>query len=273
MAAVDDTGFLSRWSRRKVALRQGMAPPEPAPEQPLAKTPAPEAPAVAVFVGPAGAATPAANVPAEATPAANAVGEAPPRASPVEPAPTLVEAAALTPASDFRRFVAPGVDSQVKNAALKKLFTDPHFNVMDGLDTYIDDYGKPDPLPLSMLRQMVQGKFLGLFSEEEATAAQATAAGDAADAAADAADAAGADAAAEAAANAADVQDAACDACDDASRAVPEAPPTTAAPPAVALLEPSTPPDEDTDLRLQSHHGAGRQSAEPGAGQDAGRQR
>jgi hypothetical protein len=33
----------------------------------------------------------------------------------------------------------------VRNAALKKLFTDPHFNVMDGLDVYIDDYGKPDP--------------------------------------------------------------------------------------------------------------------------------
>ena len=31
---------------------------------------------------------------------------------------------------------------------MKKLFSDPHFNVMDGLDTYIDDYGKPDPLPL-----------------------------------------------------------------------------------------------------------------------------
>ena len=31
---------------------------------------------------------------------------------------------------------------------MKKLFSDPHFNVMDGLDTYIDDYGKPDPIPL-----------------------------------------------------------------------------------------------------------------------------
>ena len=30
---------------------------------------------------------------------------------------------------------------------MKKLFSDPHFNVMDGLDTYIDDYGKPDPIP------------------------------------------------------------------------------------------------------------------------------
>ena len=50
---------------------------------------------------------------------------------------------------------------------MKKLFSDPHFNVMDGLDTYIDDYGKPDPIPPSMLRQMVQSKFLGLFDDED----------------------------------------------------------------------------------------------------------
>ena len=38
---------------------------------------------------------------------------------------------------------------------------------MDGLDTYIDDYGKPDPIPPSMLRQMSQSKFLGLFDDED----------------------------------------------------------------------------------------------------------
>jgi hypothetical protein len=31
----------------------------------------------------------------------------------------------------------------VKNAAMKKLFADPHFNVMDRLDIYIDDYSSP----------------------------------------------------------------------------------------------------------------------------------
>ena len=30
---------------------------------------------------------------------------------------------------------------------MKKLFADPHYNVMDGLDVYIDDYSKPDPIP------------------------------------------------------------------------------------------------------------------------------
>ena len=63
------------------------------------------------------------------------------------PPPTLDDVAVLTRESDYSRFVAPDVDGGVSNAALKKLFSDPHFNVMDGLDTYIDDYSKPDPLP------------------------------------------------------------------------------------------------------------------------------
>ena len=31
-----------------------------------------------------------------------------------------------------------------------------------------DDHGKPDPIPSSMLRRMVQSKLLGLFADEEA---------------------------------------------------------------------------------------------------------
>ena len=81
----------------------------------------------------------------------------------------------MTRESDFSRFVAPGVDGEVKNAALKKLFADPHFNVMDGLDTYIDDYSKPDPLPASMLRKMAQAAFLGLVDPEPPAAATAAA--------------------------------------------------------------------------------------------------
>jgi hypothetical protein len=43
---------------------------------------------------------------------------------------------------------------------------------MDRLDIYIDDYSQPDPIPESMLRQMVSAKFLNLFkAEEEAEAA------------------------------------------------------------------------------------------------------
>lgn len=83
------------------------------------------------------------------------------------PPPTLQDTQSLTPQSDFKRFVAADVDPEVKNAAMKKLFTDPHFNVMDRLDIYIDDYSLPDPLPQSMLRQMASAKFLNLFEDEE----------------------------------------------------------------------------------------------------------
>ncbi|WP_338414656.1 DUF3306 domain-containing protein [uncultured Sphaerotilus sp.] len=136
-------GFLSRWSRRKVQVRQG---------DPVAEVPPASAPASAVV--------PLARI----EPASAMVAPAP---VPAPPAPTLADAAQLTPASDFTRFVARGVDPSVKNAALKTLFTDPHFNVMDGLDTYIEDYGLPDPIPLAMLRQMTQSKVLGLFADEE----------------------------------------------------------------------------------------------------------
>nr|MDH4389869.1 DUF3306 domain-containing protein [Aquabacterium sp.] len=94
---------------------------------------------------------------------------------PPPPAPTLADVAALGRDSDYTRFVAPGVDASVKNAALKKLFTDPHFDVMDGLDTYIDDYGIPDPLPAGMLRQMAQSQWLGLFPEAAAAPPDAAA--------------------------------------------------------------------------------------------------
>jgi len=66
-------------------------------------------------------------------------------------------------APDFSAFMKPDVDPAVQQAALKKMFTDPHFNVMDGLDIYIGDYTKPDPLPPGMLERMVQSDMLNLF--------------------------------------------------------------------------------------------------------------
>ena len=75
----------------------------------------------------------------------------------------------LTPESDYANFMARDVAPDVKNAAMKKLFSDPHFNVMDRMDVYIDDYSQPDPLPAAMLRQMASAKFLNLFEEESET--------------------------------------------------------------------------------------------------------
>jgi len=147
VAAVSD-GFLGRWSQRKQALREGKAPPEPAATPPDASS-APDG---------------LASAPAHVTQAPNRTEVATP--PPQAPAPTLDDVHSLTPEDSFARFVAPDVAPDVRNAAMKKLFADPHYKLMDGLDIYIDDYSKPSPLPAATLRQMASAKFLNLFDEE-----------------------------------------------------------------------------------------------------------
>ncbi|GAC1530586.1 MAG: DUF3306 domain-containing protein [Ramlibacter sp.] len=145
-------GFLGRWSRRKLEVNEGRAVQEESPQSPAA--PAPES----------GSGTELPVV-APSQPGVEGLAAVEPR--PPEPPPTLADVAGLTPDSDFRRFITRDVAPDVKSAALKKLFADPHFNVMDRLDTYIDDYSQPDPIPASMLRQLVSAQFLGLLREEE----------------------------------------------------------------------------------------------------------
>ncbi len=107
-------GFLKRWSR----LKAEPAAPE-APAAPLVAAPVPEAPV---------------NVP---------VAEA--------ALPTLADAAELNAESDYSAFVARGVDSAVRRLAMKKLFADPHFNQVDGLDIFMADFNVPDPVSPAML--------------------------------------------------------------------------------------------------------------------------
>jgi hypothetical protein len=81
----------------------------------------------------------------------------------------------LTPESDFSPFMGAKVDESLKRRALKTLFQDPRFNVMDGLDTYIGDYSQPDPLPEGWLEKMGQMAHLGdrpARIEEERRAAE-----------------------------------------------------------------------------------------------------
>ena len=74
----------------------------------------------------------------------------------------------LTIDSDFAPFFKPQVDESVKRAALKQLFRDPRFNIMDGLDTYIDDYTQPDPIPSAMLEDLMQRRVFFSPSAAEA---------------------------------------------------------------------------------------------------------
>ncbi len=90
------------------------------------------------------------------------------------PAPTeLPPIDSLTHESDFTGFMGKDVEPGLRNQAMKKLFTDPHyqFEQMDKLDIYLDDYSKPDPIPPDMLRRMYQSKSLFLFEDEEKEAA------------------------------------------------------------------------------------------------------
>ena len=184
-------GFLGRWSKRKLDVKEGKpVEAEPLPE-PLSELAPPTPPVVAVQAPP-------------------------PEAVEAPPPLTLEDVKALTSESDFTRFAAPDVAPDVKNAAMKKLFADPRYNVMDGMDVYIDDYSKPDPIPYAMLRKLASAKFLGLFDQEEKEEAEA----------------------AEAARRARDVADNTTEETVAQSETVP---------PAV----PEAPPHADTDLRLQ----------------------
>ncbi|HSD61524.1 MAG TPA: DUF3306 domain-containing protein [Burkholderiales bacterium] len=80
--------------------------------------------------------------------------------SPTGAVPELPPVEQLTLESDFRAFLHPKVEERLKREALKKLFGDPHFNRMDGLDVYIDDYNIPDPLPEGMLQNLTQYRTL-----------------------------------------------------------------------------------------------------------------
>lgn len=81
-------------------------------------------------------------------------------------APELPPVDKLDMDSDYRGFFHPKVDEALRRTALKKLFSDPHFNVMDGLDVYIDDYSISDPLPAAMLGELKQAQNILAWARE-----------------------------------------------------------------------------------------------------------
>lgn len=110
-------GFLSRWSRLKREREAGV------PAKPAAATASEGTPEV-----------PTAQVQTPPEDVQKLVESLPPVES-------------LTPESDFSVFMQPKVPEALKRQALKKLFRDPHFSQMDGLDVYIDDYNTFTPIP------------------------------------------------------------------------------------------------------------------------------
>jgi len=150
-------GFsLRRWSARKraavgqvtaaqdatpiVTLTNDSAVPAPAPVAPDAGSSSAPTRTTDASVAASGVATPAAG-----TASANVA------LPPIE---------SLTPDSDFTPFMRPDVEPSLRQAALRKLFADPHFNVMDGLDTYIDDYSKPDPISPDLVKLLKHARYV-----------------------------------------------------------------------------------------------------------------
>ena len=129
----DAEGFLGRWSRRKREAKE---------------------------------------LPGDPPSAAGVVPQVSSPPSPVAPVPSapLPPVESLTPQSDFAPFMQADVDPTLKGRALKTLFGDPALYPMDGLDVYIDDYSKPDPLPEGWLAKLNQ--FAALDGGAEARRAQ-----------------------------------------------------------------------------------------------------
>lgn len=71
-------------------------------------------------------------------------------ATPAQSAPVegeLPDPATLSFDDDFTRYLGAQVPAALKRTAMAKLFSDPCFNQMDGLDVYVEDYNLVPDLP------------------------------------------------------------------------------------------------------------------------------
>ena len=91
--------------------------------------------------------------------------EAPAQTQEQEP-PALPPVESLTSESDFRAFMHPKVGDALRRVALKKLFSDPHFNVEDPFEAYSGDWTGGEPIPPEMLATLKHARSV-LFREED----------------------------------------------------------------------------------------------------------
>jgi hypothetical protein len=76
------------------------------------------------------------------------------------PLPTEADLTKVEQGGDIKAFMVDKVSAELKNKAFKALFSRPEFNVMDGLDIYIDDYSKFTPLSQEDIGKMTLSKQL-----------------------------------------------------------------------------------------------------------------
>lgn len=136
--------FLSRWSRRKIEVR--------AQEN-------------QVQLSGQAVETSAVQAPVQ-QPGGNVVETASASTQPIQsplpdvPLPTEADLKLVEEGGDIKAFLTDKVAPELKNKAFKALFSRPEFNVMDGLDIYIDDYNKFIPLTQEDIGKMSLSKQL-----------------------------------------------------------------------------------------------------------------
>jgi len=137
----DEKDFLSRWSRRKQAAREGLAEPE----------------------------TDQAPVPAESTDPAEAGPEADQQAAD-ESAYDDVDFDALDYSSDYTRFMGKDVPEMIQRRALRALWrSDPILANIDGLNDYDDDFTDAATVVQNLVSAYKTGQ--GYRTDEEIAAA------------------------------------------------------------------------------------------------------
>ena len=83
------------------------------------------------------------------------------------PAPALPPVETLTSESDFTGFMNPKVKDELRRVALKKLFSDAHFNVPDPFEPFSGDWTVGETITPELLATLNQTRTLLLPPEEQ----------------------------------------------------------------------------------------------------------
>jgi hypothetical protein len=88
-----------------------------------------------------------------------------------KPTPSLPPVEKLTAESDFTGFMHPRVEQALRRVALKKLFSDPHFNIPDPFEPYSGNFNVEDPISPELLATLKQADQLVFGEKQEQQAA------------------------------------------------------------------------------------------------------
>ncbi len=88
-----------------------------------------------------------------------------------KPTPALPPVEKLTAESDFTGFMHPRVEQALRRVALKKLFSDPHFNIPDPFEPYSGNFNVEDPISPELLATLKQADQLVFGEKQEQQAA------------------------------------------------------------------------------------------------------